>query len=143
MYFKLGTLGIGVAAFLLVYCGMPAEISVVRETPDVCCYLRSDRKLYNIVHSLWHLASGCGPVLSTWLFMHIATNQLHIDHFFTPAKQIISFGPLSLYRGQDVVIGLPYYLDPYQWLPVVPTVALIISAIINLFGNLIGIMPLN
>ena len=58
-YFYFGVLGIPVAGFLLIYCGMPADIvSVYRGT--MCCYIREDRPIYMVVHACWHIASGTG-----------------------------------------------------------------------------------
>ena len=58
-YFYFGVLGIPVAGFLLVYCGMPADIISVSQG-TMCCYVREDRPVYMIVHACWHIASGVG-----------------------------------------------------------------------------------
>ena len=130
-YFAFGTVGVPVAAFLLVYCGMPADIvPAVGSTPAsafvvdmLCCFKRQDRPLYNAVHALWHLASGVGPVASVWLFHRVA----------------LSNGDLTY------VMGLPptHTLDPWHTLPLVPSVALLVGVVINVCGNVAGIMPLD
>jgi hypothetical protein len=52
------------------------EISIIEKTilTPFCC-IRSERPLYNSIHSLWHVASGCGPLLSVWLFSCLSANQ--------------------------------------------------------------------
>ena len=62
-YFTLGLLGLPVAVFLIVYCGMPADIQL--GGGELCC-IRTGRPLYDSVHMLWHLASGIGPLLAVW-----------------------------------------------------------------------------
>lgn len=121
-YFNFGIVGIPVAGFLLVYCGMPADISALTNG-SVCCYVREDRPLYNVVHACWHIASGCGPIASVFLFHHVS----------------MSNGDLTL------VMGVPSSrcIDPWHWLPLVPTVALLVGVFVNMCGNAAGIMPLD
>ena len=100
-YFIFGLVGIPVAIFLLIYCGMPAEISIGKQILDApfCC-VRSDRPLYNSVHALWHIASGCGPLLSVWMFSNYATDYAQ-DHNSTD----ISGSRLGLGLGSVSVFG--------------------------------------
>lgn len=134
-YFAFGLIGIPVAIFLLVYCGMPAEISIVNgSTSQSFCCTRSDRPLYNSVHAVWHLASGCGPILSVWLFA--ALSQEH------SARMILNGGVGT----EHMVMGSVQSLEWRVWfplsLPVVPTVALLAGVALNATGNLLGIMPM-
>ena len=121
-YFNFGMVGIPVAGFLLVYCGMPADIKVVMNG-SMCCYVREDRPLYNVVHACWHVASGVGPIASVLLFHHVS----------------MATGDLTL------IMGVPhwYCIDPWQWLPAVPTIALLVGVCVNVCGNVAGIMPLD
>jgi hypothetical protein len=132
-------MGIGVAVFLLVYCGMPAEISAIKEKVDICCYTRTDRELYNVVHAMWHIASGVGPVLSTWLFMNLSEAATSTSE---QCSQRTLLGITPLYCG-NFVMGSQYYLDESLRFPVVPVAALLLSTAVNVFGNTIGIMPLD
>jgi len=122
-----GVVGIPVAAFLIVYCGMPADImpspAVNSSTLMFLCCQRQDRPLYNAVHALWHLVSGVGPLASVWLFHRLA----------------LSNGDLTY------VMGLPpaRSLDPWHTLPLVPTAALLAGVAVNVAGNLAGVMPLD
>ena len=123
-----GVVGIPVAAFLIVYCGMPADIvpspAVNSSTAllFLCCQ-RQDRPLYNTIHAVWHLVSGVGPLASVWLFHRLA----------------LSNGDLTY------VMGLPpaRSLDPWHTLPLVPTAALLAGVAVNVAGNLAGVMPLD
>jgi hypothetical protein len=63
--FAAGMLGLPVALFLLVYCGMPAEVEFDKSKDCLC---RRDRPLYNYVHSIWHIVSAAGPFLSVIYF---------------------------------------------------------------------------
>ena len=69
-YFLLGALGLPVAIFLIVYCGDPADIAFVKQLTGCIC-VRSGRKLYDDVHTLWHFASGVGPFLALHYFLHV------------------------------------------------------------------------
>ena len=128
-YFAFGLIGIPVAIFLLAYCGMPAEISIMKGS--VCC-IRSDRPLYNAVHAVWHLASGCGPILSVWLFS--ALSQEH------SARTALSGGT------DRMVMGSVLILEGRSWfplaLPLIPTVAVLAGVALNATGNLLGVMPM-
>jgi hypothetical protein len=108
-YFMFGFIGIPVAIFLLVYCGMPAEILMLRETLSApfCC-IRSERPMYNSIHALWHVVSGCGPLLSVYLF-----SCLSYQHSLrVPVDGVMIMGSLL-------------YFDTYRCFPVVPTVAIL------------------
>jgi hypothetical protein len=62
-FFLLSAGGLPIAAFLLVYCGDPADVTK-NEVPIV----RYSRKIYDDYHTLWHLASGFGPMLVSFYF---------------------------------------------------------------------------
>ncbi len=119
-YFLLGMIGLPVAAFLLVYCGMPAEVSL--DTTGFVC-TRTERTLYDKIHTLWHVISGMGPVMSVW-YLH------------------------SIKHGNFYLMGVPVSVDSTHWYAafdssIMPTVAIGIGVVINLAGNIAGIMPLD
>ena len=131
-YFIFGLVGIPVAIFLLVYCGMPADIAIMKEviSSPMCC-IRSDRPLYNSIHALWHMASGVGPILSLYLFYTIS--QEH------NSSQLI----VDITLQQKMVMGSVLSVDKWGYLPVVPTVALLSGVVLNIVGNFVGVMPMN
>lgn len=133
IYFYFGLLGIPVAIFLLVYCGMPADIHILKETLSTpfCC-VRSDRPLYNSVHALWHLASGFGPLLSVWLFSCCA-REYNIQQ---------SLLEISERETIVMVMGSIASIDGYGYMPLVPTVALLMGVILNFTGNCLEVMPM-
>lgn len=130
-YFMFGMLGIPVAIFLLVYCGLPADIQIFKETllTPFCC-IRSDRPLYNSVHALWHLASGCGPLLSVWMFSRCAAQHKVLQSL------------LEISDRESMVMGSVMSIDNYGYMPLVPTVALLFGVLLNLTGNYFGVMPM-
>ncbi|CAM9745871.1 unnamed protein product [Pylaiella littoralis] len=69
---------------------------------------------YDFFHMLWHLSSGLGTLIS-----------IHYFEVNFPAEEA---GGGWFYYFPDV--------------PVVPTVALAVSALINCYGNRVGVMPL-
>ncbi|CBJ26889.1 conserved unknown protein [Ectocarpus siliculosus] len=69
---------------------------------------------YDFFHMLWHLSSGLGTLIT-----------IHFFEVYFPAEEA---GGGWFYFFPDV--------------PVVPTVALALSALINLYGNRVGVMPL-
>jgi hypothetical protein len=132
-YFAFGLVGIPVAIFLLIYCGMPAEISITNgSTAQSFCCTRSDRPLYNSVHALWHLASGCGPILSVWLFAALSQEHTAIMALDGGSERMVMGSVLSL----EWKVWFPLSL------PVVPTVALLAGVALNATGNLLGVMPM-
>lgn len=122
--FMLGALGMPVAVFLIVYCGMPADINLQKEIMigGVCC-TRSGRELYDTIHTLWHVASGGGPILAVWYFNYLKQNEL------------LSYVPM--YN--------PYInaMDEVATLDALPYAALFVALCINVMGNYQGIMPLD
>lgn len=79
-YFAFGVGSLPIALFFLVYCGDPAEIikgdNVIRES----------RKIYEDYHTLWHLASGCGPILASFYMNYTSTTfdyerELYYSYF--------------------------------------------------------------
>ncbi len=120
-FFIAGVLGLPLASFLLVYCGMPADITL---NEDNSCCVRKSRPMYDMVHTLWHLVSGAGPLLSV-LYFH------------------------SLRSGQHSLLGFAMERSPShpQW-SASDAFAMALSAVcagvlVNVAGNLIGIMPLD
>jgi hypothetical protein len=125
-YFTFGLVGIPVAIFLLIYCGMPAEITIIGSS-SLCC-VRSDRDLYNSVHALWHVASGCGPLLSVWLFSTLSKHRM--------------IGQESHSDLDVIVMGSLQTVPGYPGLPIVPIVALAAGVLLNVTGNMLGVMPM-
>lgn len=128
-YFTFGLIGIPVAIFLLVYCGMPADITFTGgdKFSPLCC-VRSDRDLYNSVHALWHVASACGPILSVWLFSTLSKEHVIRNN-----------------AGSDpnyMVMGTTITVAGYPGLPIVPIVAIAAGVLLNVTGNILGVMPL-
>jgi hypothetical protein len=74
LYVQLGCIGLPVCGFLFVYCGLPCEVRAFTLGTDaktglgLMCCTRDDIPLYNFYHTLWHLASGVGPLLAVWYF---------------------------------------------------------------------------
>jgi hypothetical protein len=64
VFLSIALVSIPVVCFLLVYCGLPAEIFF----PTSCCCCRRGRLEYEFVHSLWHVISGVGPIAYTVYF---------------------------------------------------------------------------
>uniref|UniRef100_A0A7S3HNL6 Uncharacterized protein n=1 Tax=Spumella elongata TaxID=89044 RepID=A0A7S3HNL6_9STRA len=118
IYFIIGLMGLPTAMFLIVYCGMPADIRF-KDIPglEVVCCVRTGRELYDTVHALWHLASSVGPCMAVWYF-HFKANEYD--------KTDMS----DLNKLDDQIISrLPY-------------LALSLSIFANIAGNIDGIMPL-
>ena len=153
-YFIFGLVGIPVAIFLLIYCGMPAEITIGKQIlgAPFCC-VRSDRPLYNSVHALWHIASGCGPLLSVWLFSNYATDHNNTEilgsRLGLGSGSVSVFGSMSgLGAGSGLgtgrmIMGSTECWDSMGWLPVVPTTALLCGVLLNLTGNYFRVMPMD
>lgn len=113
--FLIGTLGMPVAGFLLVYCGMPAE--VIFTSPSHDCCIRKSRPLYDNIHTLWHLFSGLGPIVVMWYL-----------------------GTIKCYSAVDCSASDPFSQSKEL---LVALVALAVGLSINISGNLAGIMPLD
>lgn len=125
LYFRLGVLGMPVAVFLIVYCGMPAEIHLRSIPPnDFLCCVRSGRELYDTVHNLWHLASGVGPFMAVWYLDYL--KQIRVCEEDTNTNEGLCIEQAALLRA---TFWLPY-------------AAIIISFGLNLLGNYCGVMPL-
>jgi len=153
IYFNLGILGLPVCTFLISYCGMPADIVVVDEVTGCC--IRGDRPFYNMVHSLWHVVSGSGVILAIWYFSEYDSVTAAVAAASAAATTGGGGGGIHsslsssytqlmsgyFYQG-DVVMGSTFYFDSYGWFPIVPTVAFLLSCLINALGNYSGIMPL-
>lgn len=110
VYFTVGAVGLPFGVFLLVYCGMPADINLgPAPSSMLLCCIRQGREMYDSVHNLWHLASGVGPFMAVWYFHHLATIDPESSHYA---------------------------------IHVLPTVSLSISLVLNILGNIVGVMPL-
>lgn len=126
IYFRLGVLGMPVAVFLIVYCGMPADIHLRSVPPnDFLCCVRTGREIYDTFHNLWHLASGVGPFMAVWYLDYI--QHLPVCHeSIELASGEICIEQIALTRA---TVGLPY-------------AAISIAFALNLLGNYVGVMPL-
>lgn len=121
--FILGAWGMPVAVFLIAYCGMPAEITLEHVPPsDRLCCTRTGREMYDSVHTMWHLASGGGPILAVWYFDYLKQNGL--------VGSMTVYNPITL------------QVESVSSLAVLPYVALGIALCMNLMGNYYDIMPL-
>ena len=116
--------GLHLAAFLFIYCGMPADLIEESTTIKATSKLRGSkfrRQLnlrYGYYHSLWHIVSGIGPFLCTLFFQR--------------------------YCGDGITPGLVMcegFLDKYLVFPAVPTISLVLGVLANILGNIFGIMP--
>ena len=110
-----GTVGLFIAAFLLVYCGMPAVITELNG-----CSVRNINPAYALIHSVWHLISGFGPLFSILTLQNLKQND------------IIS---------KSSILGSDYYI--LDFFPFWPTVSILIGILVNGLGNSMGIMPVN
>lgn len=174
LYFMFGVLGIPVAAFLIVYCGMPADISVV----SPWCCVRTDRPLYDLWHTYWHLASGSGLFVTAWFYSQTAAaaatsgastvsmdlSFLSLDGSSSSSKDTYVYSPSEAYNQNishldslpflplnsllcpfegESVMGSSCYIDQYFIFPIVPVVALCGGILVNLLGNMSGVMPID
>lgn len=136
-YYMLGCLGMPTAFFLICACGMPAKITILQGKGEssgivghfkggLCC-MRSDRPIYNYIHTLWHLFSGLGPLITVYFF---AVAYKHPSH------------------DQHTVLGSNIYLlnipsSTIRWFPIVPTLSLVGGIAFNAFATAIGAAPLD
>lgn len=89
VYFQIGIPGIFTALFLFQYCGDPALITLDKLN---CCY-RSELPIYNLYHTLWHIASGVGPFMSIYFFDTIPDSYLkHHDRYVLLYTLALLFG---------------------------------------------------
>ena len=110
------TAGFSVGYFLLIACGAPSEAHPGKEPGD---YLRRSRHKpheYEIYHVFWHLVSAVGPLLAALFYKY----DLPEDY---P-------GPMG--GG---------YLDPYNAIPAVPAIALLVGACGSFYTNIFDDMP--
>lgn len=75
-YFMMGLLGCPVAAFLLIYCGQPAEIVLNGKLSHTIPYKRVTLEIYDRYHTLWHLASCIGPMMTSYYFHDLSCKSL-------------------------------------------------------------------
>lgn len=123
VFFLTGVLGAPIAAFLLVYCGMPADVTI--DNSGLCC-TRKGRPIYDIIHTLWHIVSGLGPIVAVFYFYALRTKQFRF--LLIPSSAELTTTQLAWAE-----------VDPV-WMP---ASALCVGVIINVAGNLAGIMPLD
>ena len=143
--FLLGLAGFPLAVFLFVLCGAPSELVVASDNGEqvssssssssssstsssskesACLYCRRDRPLYNIVHPLWHLLSGCCPFLMVRYFTYFCSQS-----------------PGVTLGAQDLFLPIPGFIGGLVRFPTVCIAAICTSVALNVFGNLVGLMP--
>jgi len=110
-----GTLGLFIAAFLLVYCGMPAIITIKSD----CC-IRSINPFYAFIHTIWHIISSLGPLFSILITQYLKNNNI---------------------VSSNSILGSDYYI--LDLFPLWPTISILIGTLLNCFGNIFGIMPVS
>ena len=76
-----------------------------------------------LIISLYFTLLNTGPLAVVWLFHNHG----------------LSNGDLTYIMG----VSSTKCLDPWRWLPMVPTTAVLIGVLINVCGNWAGIMPLD
>ena len=128
-----GLIGLPLAVYLLIACGMPGKLEYSKKVYSGRYYytcMRCQPTIYPTLHSLWHIVSGIGILISIWYFHWLKV--VHLDYYICP----------YMYTG-EVTLGSGCYFDEYDLLPVVPCIALILSLLININGNIIGVMPVD
>ena len=129
-YAACGILGLPLSLYFLAASGMPGEIQILRQS--LTC-LRCQPEKYSLLHSVWHIVGGLGLLLPSWFF-HSYRKAVEPTHGCAHTNLFFS-GPLTT--------GSFCYLDESLYFPVIPTIALFVSLLINLLGNALNIMPLD
>ena len=106
-----GFVALPVGIFLFDYCGMPADVIY-----EPFCCVRQGRLLYDQIHSIWHIASAFAP--------------LGCSYFYSKHSP-----------QENLVLGRGYLDESTMCFPIVPVYALLISLMINIVGNAVGIFP--
>lgn len=128
-YFIVGCISLPVVGFLLVYSGDPAEIEYDKENNR---YHRKPRSIYDTVHLIWHIVSGCGPVLAIWLFGHrVMTSSLPSP---SPDSSL-------LYSIPSPIMGSHLALDKLGAFPIIPVLSILFSIVLNIIANYHGVVP--
>ncbi|CAN0000233.1 unnamed protein product [Hapterophycus canaliculatus] len=106
---------VGLGGPLAIFCILRCGMpGLVCRHPTGHGLCRRSNPEYDFFHMLWHLSSGVGTLVS-----------IHYFEVNFPAEEA---GGGWFYYFPDV--------------PVVPTVALAVGALINFYGNHVGVMPL-
>jgi len=136
IYFHMGVVGLPVSLFLLIHCGMPADIVINYCTEDknrIKYCTRMKLVHYELLHNLWHLASGIGPFMVVWYMDYIKIqNIINVDGNDVASTAgsaqvyLISIGSM-----EQVILK---YLH---------STSIIISVLINVVSNYVGIMPID
>jgi len=141
MYFHLGMVGLPVSLFLLVHCGMPADIVINYCSEDsnrIKYCTRTNRHHYELLHNVWHLASCVGPFMTIWYMNYIETqilvNEDDVDEGFAAynadSDQVTFTSIGSMVHTTDIFKYLHY-------------ISILISILINVICNYVGIMPVD
>lgn len=132
-HLSVASVGLPLAIFLLIYCGMPGNIVILR---DCLQCSRCQPEVYRPIHSMWHIATGLGICTAAWHFYQIrltneSINQIPLSSCYAP-----------FYSGSTILSSICYF-DPNLNFPIVPSVTFMLSIALNLFGNFQGVMPLD
>ena len=113
-YFLFGAITFPIAAFAMIYCGLPADVVLPPSEVDTgksSDPVRYSREVYDTWHTVWHLSSGCGPLLAGF-YLH------------------------TYYDPESNIGGI-------QELPSIYLAGIGISLLINLVANYVGIVPID
>jgi len=105
-----------IALYIFKLSEMPGMLVINKD-----CICRIENPNYAVFHSLWHVASLSGPLMSTWYFITYCNDR---SNHIMGVHESVS-------------------IDGYGFFPIVPSVALLLSVGINILGNATGIMPPN
>jgi small-conductance mechanosensitive channel len=111
---SIGIFCLALAVILFVLCGMPAQILFDEITG--CCCGRIEQKKYYHYHWLWHVLSSLAPILSVQYIKSIEKNL-----------------------NKDDINVLNDFENTYN--VKLPTVSLLFGLVVNIIGNISGIMP--
>jgi len=132
----MGVVGLPVSLFLLIHCGMPADIVINYCSEDnnrIKYCTRMKLVHYELLHNLWHLASGIGPFMVVWYMDYIKIqNIINVDG-----------NDVASTAGNDQVYLISIGSMEQVILKYLHSTSIIISVLINVVSNYVGIMPID
>ena len=136
IYFHVGMVGLPVSLFLLINCGMPADIVINYCSEDnsrIKYCTRMKQVHYDLLHNLWHLASGIGPFMTVWYMDYIKRqNIINADwNNVASTAGIDQVSLISIGSMEQVIFKCLH------------STSIIISILINVLSNYVGIMPID
>jgi hypothetical protein len=135
VHLTIASVGLPLALFLLVYCGMPGTITMLR---DCLKCRRCQPEIYRPIHSLWHIATGLGICTAAWHFY-----QSRLENERVIVSTSMGCSQCSLFFVGKSVLGSTCYFDEKLNFPVVPCLTFVMSFGLNLLGNYNEVMPLD